>query len=94
MISDGRQFPPLPRWALRPESRETFENTLAVGGFHAFGVMMGFDAFRVAIGQEPTTFTRCGVMRWMEVVCQSCTHTIHRGPSYLMRCRLKRWCST
>ena len=58
----------LPDWALRPASRETYENTIAVGGHHAFGVMMGCDAWRVANGQEPRTFTRRGVRRWMEIV--------------------------
>ena len=70
MISDKQQFPHLPHLAVRPEAREVFENTVAVGGSHAFGVMIGFDAFRIAVGQEPATFTRRGVMRWMEAVSQ------------------------
>ena len=45
-----------------------FENTVRTGGSQAFGVMVGLDAFRIANGQEPKTFTRRGVMRWMECV--------------------------
>ena len=50
------------------KARETFDNTVAVGGAHAFGFLMGLDAFLIANGQEPKTFTRRGVMRWMEVI--------------------------
>jgi hypothetical protein len=57
----------LPDWAIRPEARQTFENTYRVSR-QSLPVLMGLDAMRLCMGKEPATFTRAGVLHWMDVV--------------------------
>jgi hypothetical protein len=54
----------MPDWAIQPGRQEIVENT----GRAAVPVMMGFDAMRICLGMEPTTFTRPAVLRWMEIM--------------------------
>jgi hypothetical protein len=57
----------LPDWAIRREARQYFENTYRVSR-ESLPVLMGFDAMRMCMGQEPATFTREGVLHWIDIV--------------------------
>lgn len=53
---------------IRPERRQEYENTVVLWGARAHSIIVGWDAFRMCLGQKPQTFTPAGVMAWLALL--------------------------